>query len=60
MGPLWNKTAPSPKPSTGKDGPGSGSSEMEEAEEEFRKSISDLISSTIMRVLRFLEDMVWH
>ena len=32
---------------TGKDGPGSGSSEMAEAEEEFHKSISDLISTAI-------------
>ena len=35
------------KLSTGKDGPGSRSSEMVEAEEEFRKSISDLISMAI-------------
>ena len=32
---------------TGKDGPGGGSSEIVEAEEEFHKSISDLISTTI-------------
>ena len=32
---------------TGKDGPGSGSSEMVEVEEEFCKSISDLISTVI-------------
>ena len=32
---------------TGKDGPSSGSSEMVEAEEEFCKSISDLISTAI-------------
>ena len=32
---------------TGKDGPGGGSSEMAEAEEEFHKSISDLISTII-------------
>ena len=32
---------------TGKDGPGSGSSEMAEVEEEFCKSISDLISTVI-------------
>ena len=32
---------------TGKDGPGSGSSEMAEVEGEFCKSISDLISTTI-------------
>ena len=32
---------------TGKDGPGSRSSEMAEVEEEFHKSISDLISTTI-------------
>ena len=32
---------------TGKDGPGGGSSEMAEVEEEFHKSISDLISTVI-------------
>ena len=32
---------------TGKDGPGSGSSEMVEVEEEFHKSISDSISTVI-------------
>ena len=36
-----------PELPTGKDGPGSGSSEMAEAEEEFHKSISDLISTAI-------------
>ena len=45
---------------TGKDGPGSGSSMMAEVEEEFHKSISDLISTVITEVLRFLEDTVWH
>ena len=35
---------------TGKDGPGSGSSKMAEVEEEFHKSISDLISTTITEV----------
>ena len=33
--------------STGKDGPGGGSSKMVEVEEEFNKSISDLISTVI-------------
>ena len=36
-----------PKLPTGKDSPGGGSSEMAEVEEEFHKSISDLISTTI-------------
>ena len=38
--------------STGKDGPGGRSSEMVEAEEEFCKSISDLISTTITEVAK--------
>ena len=36
-----------PKLPTGKDGPGDRSSEMVEAEEEFHKSINDLISTAI-------------
>ena len=36
-----------PELPTGKDGSGGGSSEMAEVEEEFRKSISDLISTAI-------------
>ena len=47
MWPLWNKTTLESEPSTGKDGPGGRSSEMVEAEEEFCKSISNLISTTI-------------
>ena len=38
-----------PKLPTGKDGPGGGFSEMAEAEEEFHKSISDLISTAITK-----------
>ena len=38
-----------PELPTGKDGSGSGSSKMAEAEEEFHKSISDLISTTITK-----------
>ena len=45
-GPLWSNTALSDLP-TGKDGPGGRSSKMAEVEEEFHKSISDLISTII-------------
>ena len=45
-GPLWSNTTLSDLP-TGKDGPGGRSSKMAEVEEEFHKSISDLISTII-------------
>ena len=44
---LVEQHPPEPELPTGKDGPGSGSSEMVEVEEEFCKSISDLISTAI-------------
>ena len=45
---------------TGKDGSGNGSSEMVDAKEEFRKSISTLISTMITEIPRFLGSMVWR
>ena len=46
---LVEQHCPKPELPAGKDGSGSGSSEMAEVEEEFWKSMSDLISTTIIK-----------
>ena len=45
---------------TGRDGSGNGSSEMAEVEEEFHKSISDLISTIITEGAKVPGNTVWY